>query len=136
MGPLFRKEQIMLKKTIKYTNYDGVEKEKDFFFNLKKSELVDLQYKTSKGFIAYIDEITKAGDNSELWKAFRDIVLLAYGEKSDDGERFMKSPEISKAFEETEAFSVLIMELIEKDNAASDFINGIMPSDINTDVSA
>ena len=121
----------MLKKIIKYTNYDGVEKEKDFFFNLKKSELVDLQYKTKKGFLAYIEEITKAGDNSELWKAFRDIVLLAYGVKSDDGERFMKSPEISKAFEETEAFSVLIMELIEKDNAASDFINGIMPSDLS-----
>ena len=120
----------MLKKTIKYKNYDGVEREKDYFFNLKKSELVDLQYKTSKGFIAYIEEITKAGDSSELWKAFRDIVLMAYGEKSDDGERFMKSPEISKAFEETEAFSVLIMELIEKDGAASDFINGIMPKDL------
>lgn len=120
----------MLKKTIKYTNYDGVEREKDFFFNLKKSELVDLQYKTSKGFITYIEEITKAGDSSELWKAFRDIVLMAYGEKSDDGERFMKSPEISKAFEETEAFSVLIMELIEKEGAASDFINGIMPKDL------
>ena len=120
----------MLKKTIKYTNYDGIEREKDYFFNLKKSELVDLQYKTSKGFIAYIEEITKAGDSSELWKAFRDIVLMAYGEKSDDGERFMKSPEISKAFEETEAFSVLVMELIEKDGAASDFINGIMPKDL------
>lgn len=122
----------MLKKTLKYTNYDGVEREKDYFFNLKKSELVDLQYKTPKGFISYIEEITKSGDNSELWKAFRDIVLMAYGEKSDDGERFMKSPEISKAFEETEAFSVLIMELIEEENAASDFINGIMPADINT----
>ena len=121
----------MLKKTIKYTNYDGVEKEKDFFFNLKKSELIDLQYKTKKGFLAYIEEITQAGDNSELWKAFRDIVLLAYGEKSEDGERFMKSPEISKAFEETEAFSVLVMELIEKDNAASDFINSIMPPDVS-----
>ena len=121
----------MLKKTIKYINYDGVEKEKDFFFNLKKSELVDLQYKTPKGFIAYIEEITKAGDNSELWKAFRNIVLMAYGEKSDDGERFMKSYEISKAFEETEAFSVLIMELIEKDGSAADFINGIMPKDLN-----
>ena len=120
----------MLKKTIKYTNYDGVEKEKDFFFNLKKSELVDLQYKTRKGFIAYIEEITKSEDPSALWKAFRDIVLLAYGEKSADGERFMKSEEISKAFEETEAFSVLIMELIEGENSAADFINGIMPADL------
>ena len=80
----------MLKKTLKYTNYDGVEREKDYFFNLKKSELIDLQYKTPKGFISYIEEITKSGDNSELWKAFRDIVLLAYGEKSDDGERLKK----------------------------------------------
>lgn len=126
----------MLKKTIKYTNYDGVEKEKDFFFNLKKSELVDLQYKTSKGFIAYIEEVTSAGDPSELWKAFRDIVLLAYGEKSADGERFMKSEEISKAFEETEAFSVLIMELIEKEGAASDFINKIMPNDLKDHLKA
>lgn len=124
----------MLKKTIKYTNYDGVEKEKDYFFNLKKSELVDLQFKTPKGFIAYIDEVTKSEDPSALWKAFRDIVLLAYGEKSEDGERFMKSEEISKAFEETEAFSVLVMELIEKDGAAADFINGIMPNDLTEEV--
>lgn len=121
----------MLKKTIKYKNYDGVEKEKDFFFNLKKSELIDLQFKTSKGFLEYIEEIIKAEDSSEIWKVFRDIVLLAYGEKSDDGERFMKSPEISRAFEETEAFSVLIMELIENEGSAADFINGIMPSDLN-----
>lgn len=120
----------MLKKTIKYTNYDGVEKEKDFYFNLKKSELVDLQYKTEKGFIDYIEQITSSGDSSKLWKAFRDIVMLSYGKKSDDGERFMKSEEISKEFEETEAFSVLIMELIEKEGAAADFINGIMPSDL------
>lgn len=124
----------MLKKTIKYTNYDGVEKEKDYFFNLKKSELVDLQFKTSKGFIAYIEEVTKSEDPSALWKAFRDIVLLSYGEKSSDGERFMKSEEISKAFEETEAFSVLVMELIENDGAAADFINGIMPNDLAGEV--
>lgn len=120
----------MLKKTIKYTNYDGVEKEKDFFFNLKKSELVDLQYDTPKGFISYIEEIVNSGNNSELWKVFRSIVLMAYGEKSDDGERFMKSDEISKAFEETEAFSVLITEFIENDGEAAAFINGIMPKDL------
>ena len=95
---------------------------------------MDLQFKTPKGFIAYIDEITKSEDSSALWKAFRDIVLLAYGEKSADGERFMKSEEISKAFEETEAFSVLVMELIEKDGAAADFVNGIMPNDLTEEV--
>lgn len=123
----------MLKKTIKYTNYDGEKREKDFFFNLKKSELVDLNFSTSKGFIDYIKKITDANDSVAIWKAFRDIVLMAYGEKSEDGERFVKSKELSKAFEETEAFSELIMELIDSEDAASNFINGIMPKDLNTE---
>lgn len=124
----------MLKKTIKYTNYNGEEKEKDFFFNLKKSELVDLNFSTPKGFIDYINEITEANDSVKLWKAFRDIVVMAYGEKSEDGERFIKSEEISRKFEETEAFSELIMELINGENAASSFINGIMPKDLAEEV--
>ena len=120
----------MLKKTITYTNYDGVEKTKDFYFNLKTSELIDLNYSSPKGFIDYTQKIIDSKDDGALWKAFRDIVLMAYGEKSEDGERFMKSPEISKAFEETEAFSVLVTELIQVENAASDFVNGIMPKDL------
>lgn len=121
----------MLKKRIKYTDYNGVEKEKDFFFNLKKSELVDLAYKTPGGFINYINKITEANDESALWKAFRDVVVMSYGEKSDDGERFIKTPELAAAFEQTEAFSELIMELIEQDGAAESFINSVMPKDIS-----
>lgn len=123
----------MLKKTIKYTNYNGEEKEKTFLFNLKKSELVDLNFSTPQGFIEYINKITEAEDSVAIWKAFRDIVLMAYGEKSDDGERFVKSDELSKAFEETEAFSELVMELIDSSDAAANFINGIMPKDLNTE---
>lgn len=120
----------MLKKTIKYTNYNGEEKEKDYYFNLKKSELVDLQYSTPKGFLDYITRITESEDAVSIWKAFRDIVLKAYGEKSEDGERFIKSPELAKAFEETEAFSELIMELIDSSDAAAKFVNGVMPADL------
>lgn len=120
----------MLKKTITYTNYNDEKKTKDYYFNLKKSELIDLQYSTAKGFMDYIEEITKTQDNVRIWKAFRDIILLAYGEKSNDGERFVKSDELRKSFEETEAFSELIYELMSNETAAADFINGIMPKDL------
>ena len=120
----------MLKKTIEYTNYNDEKKSKDYFFNLKKSELADLQYKTPKGFIHYIETITEAQDTVALWNAFREIVLLSYGVKSDDGERFMKSDQLRKEFEETEAFSELIVELITVDGAAADFINQVMPQDL------
>lgn len=120
----------MLKKTITYTNYNDEQKTRDYYFNLKKSELIDLQFSTAKGFMNYIEEITKSQDNVRIWKAFRDIVLLAYGEKSEDGERFVKSDELRKSFEETEAFSELIYELMSNETAAANFINGIMPADL------
>lgn len=120
----------MLKKTITYTNYNDEKKTKDYYFNLKKSELIDLQFSTAKGFLGYIEEITKTQDNVKIWKAFRDIILLAYGEKSNDGERFVKSDELRKSFEETEAFSELIYELMSNETAAANFINGIMPADL------
>ena len=120
----------MLKKSITYTNYNGDTKTREFFFNLKKSELVDLQYSTPKGFVDYITKITESNDNQALWKAFRDIVLLAYGEKSDDGERFIKSKEISEAFSQTEAFSELIVELMSSSDAAANFVNAVMPKDL------
>lgn len=120
----------MLKKTITYTNYNDEQKTGDFYFNLKKSELIDMQYSTPKGFMEYLDRITKTEDQVEIWRTFRDIVLKAYGEKSDDGERFIKTPDRAKAFEETEAFSELIYELMSSSTAAADFINGIMPKDL------
>lgn len=120
----------MLKKTIKYTNYNDEKKSNDYYFHLKKSELIDLQFSTAEGFITYIEEITKTNDQTKIWKAFRDIVLLAYGKKSEDGERFIKSDEIRREFEETEAFSELIYELMTSETAAADFINAIMPADL------
>lgn len=120
----------MLKKTIEYTNYNDVKKTKDYYFNLKKSELIDLQFSTAKGFIEYINKISEANDQVAIYKAFRDIILLSYGEKSEDGERFIKSPEISKAFEETEAFSELIYDLMSNESAAAAFVNGIMPKEL------
>lgn len=120
----------MIKKTIKYTDYNGVEKERDFLFHLKKSDLIDLQYKDSRGFLTYIQSVIDSKDESALWKAFRDIVLMSYGEKSEDGERFIRSEELSKQFEQTEAFSELIMELMSVEGAAADFVNGLMPSDL------
>lgn len=123
----------MIKKTIKYTNFNGVEREKDFYFHLKKTDLMDLQYRDSKGFLAYIQEITDANDESGLWKAFRDLILLAYGEKSDDGEQFIRNEELSKKFEQSEAFSVLIDEFMNNEGAAADFVNGIMPANLTND---
>lgn len=120
----------MLKKTITYTNYANVEVTEDFYFNLSKAELMEMELSTEGGLQERIEKIVKAKKTPEVMKMFKGIILAAYGEKSPDGRRFIKSEELSKAFTETEAYSELMMELIGDADKASAFIYGIVPNEL------
>lgn len=120
----------MLKKTITYTDYNGVERTEDFHFNLTKAEIMEMEMGTSGGLAEMIQRIVKAQDAPAIIKVFKDLVLKAYGEKSADGKRFMKSDEIREGFAQTEAYSQLFMELATDADAAAKFVNGIVPADM------
>lgn len=117
----------MLKKTIKYTDYEGNEREEDFYFNLTRAECVKLQLGTDGGLEKSLRKIIAEQDVPKIIPIFEQIVLGAYGEKSPDGKRFIKSKELSDAFAQTEAYSDLFMELMSDADAAAAFINGIIP---------
>lgn len=123
----------MLKKTIKYTDFDGVERKEDFYFNLTKAELLELQMSMEGGLRGHLERIIKTQSQPELIKMFKEIIMRAYGEKSPDGKRFMKSDEIRQNFECTEAYSELFMELATNSDAAADFINALLPDDFRAD---
>lgn len=118
----------MLKKTIRYTDYNGVERKEDFYFNFTKAELTDMNLSVQGGLQAMIRKIIDTQDVPEIAKIFKEMIFKAYGEKSDDGRRFIKSKELSEAFAQTEAYSELYMELATDSKAASDFVNGVMPA--------
>ena len=99
----------MIKKTIEYVDYNGTERSEDFYFNLTEAECIDLEIGTSGGYTEMIRRMVNAKDLAALIKVFRDFISNAYGVKSPDGRRFMKSPEILAEFTETEAFSKLYM---------------------------
>ena len=120
----------MLKKLIKYTDYDGRERSENFYFYMSKAELMEMELGTVGGMQNLIQLIIDKQDIPKIMDAFKTIILKAYGEKSPDGRRFIKSKELSEAFSQTEAYSNLYMELITDANAASAFINGIVPEDI------
>lgn len=120
----------MLKKTITYTDYNDVERTEDFYFNLTKAEVMEMEMSTSGGMAEMIQRIIAAQDSPAIIKIFKDLVLKAYGEKSPDGKRFIKSDEISTAFAQTEAYSNLFMELATDADAAAKFVNGIIPADV------
>lgn len=125
----------MLKKTMTYTDYNGIERTEDFYFNLTKAELMEMEMTTAGGMAEMITAIINAKDAPAIVKIFKDIILKAYGEKDADGRRFKKSPEISAAFAETEAFSELFMELATDADSAAKFINGIIPAGMEVDPS-
>lgn len=120
----------MLKKTIKYVDYNGVERNEDFYFNLSKAELMEMEMSISGGLTEMINKIVNTQDAPAIIKIFKELVLKAYGEKSADGKRFIKSEEIATAFAQTEAYSELFMELATNADEAAKFVNGIMPADI------
>lgn len=117
----------MLKKTMTYTDYNGVERTEDFYFNLTKAEVMEMEMSTSGGLSEMINKIVATQDAPAIIKIFKDIILKSYGEKSLDGKKFVKSEELSTAFSQTEAYSMLFMELATDTEAASNFINGIVP---------
>ena len=122
----------MLKKTITYIDYNDVERTEDFYFNLTKAEITEMEMSTTGGLSEKIQNIVQAQDIPEIIKIFKELVLKAYGVKSPDGKRFIKKEELTEAFSQTEAYSQLFMELATDADAAAKFINGITPKDIDT----
>lgn len=120
----------MLKKVIKYEDYNGVQREETFYFNLNKAELAEMELTIEGGLAAKIEAIINTKNIPELTNLFKDIIMKAYGKKSEDGKRFIKSKELSEEFVQTEAYVELFMSLLSNEEAAAQFINNILPKDL------
>ena len=121
----------MLKKTVTYVDYNGVERTEDFYFNLTKAEVAEMEMSVQGGFSKMLEEIIASKDNVQIVNLFKQMVLKSYGEKSPDGRRFIKSEEIAQAFAQTEAYSEIFMELALNEDKAAEFVNGIMPANLD-----
>ena len=124
----------MYKKTITYKDYDGVERTEDFFFNLSKAELLEMEMETPGGMKRKLEKIVSEQDLGRLIEAFKDFILRSYGEKSPDGRRFIKSKELTEALTQTEAYSDLFMLFATDAGASTEFLNGIVPADLVDEV--
>lgn len=120
----------MLKQTITFEDYNGVTRTEDHYFNLNKAELMELQLSVNGGLDEMIKKIVSSKDTPSIIKIFKTIIMKAYGVKSDDGRRFIKSETISEEFTQTEAYSQLFMDLISDADKAAAFINSVVPADL------
>lgn len=122
----------MIKKTVTYKDLNGKERTETFYFHYFESEIMDMELSEEGGFAERIQRIIDAKDQASLLKVIKKFVLDAYGEKSDDGRRFNKNKEIRDAFMQSPAFSKIYMELLTDDKVAAEFVNKVVPEDLDT----
>lgn len=126
----------MLKKTIEYVDYDDNKRKEDFYFNISKGELAMMEASKAGGFKKYLEKIAQTQDTVAVMEVFKDIIHMSYGEKSPDGKRFIKSEDMAVAFEQTEAYSELIMEILKSPQNAFDFVVSVLPAEIGKELAA
>lgn len=117
----------MLKKTITYTDFEGNQRTEDFYFNLTKAEVAEMELSEDGGLTKMLNKIVAEQNSKRIVEIFKDLILRAYGEKSLDGKRFVKNQEIRDAFSQTQAYSDLFMELVNDPDASAAFVNAIIP---------
>lgn len=129
----------MITKTIKYVDYNGNEREEKFYFNLTKAEITEINFDLSSDGVSLQDKLKKMIDEKDsagIFKFFKLLIVKSYGEKSDDGKRFIKTDDMGIGFTQTEAYNVLLEELLsaEDGSLAVEFVKGIVPADIQAKV--
>ena len=124
----------MYVKKIKYTDYDGNEREEKFYFHLNKAELLKLQYSINGGYQSYIKRLMETQNEAEIMDIFTNFVNLTYGVKSNDGKTFIKNEQVLNEFVQSEAYSEFFTELMASQKAQLEFIKGIMPDALLADV--
>ena len=126
----------MIKKTVTYTDYNGVERTESFYFHFSEAEILDMEMSTEGGFAERVQRIIDSKHQTELLKVIKPFVYDAYGVKSEDGKRFMKNDEVKAAFIESPAYSEIFMEMLTNDKLAAEFVNGVVPANMKDKLTA
>lgn len=126
----------MIKKTIQYLDADGISRSETFYFNLTKAELLELEVGYAGTFSEAMQVLVESKDVQKILRTIKEIILKAYGERSDVSRHFIKKPEYAEAFSHTEAYSNLFMEFFQSPDKAAEFFNGLMPADLVAQVQA
>lgn len=119
----------MLKESVTYVNFNGEKKVKDLYFNLSKTEIIDMIAKDLFDPEDF-ERISKEENPKELFQVFTWLVELSYGEKSEDGEFFDKDPALFSRFKASAVYDALIMRITSSENEALNFFKGVFPKDL------
>ncbi len=130
----------MIEKTMTYTDFKGNKRTEIFCFHITPGEYTRMELENIQafkddndnmtfegGFLAKLQAIATRLKGKELLEVFDKILSTAYGIKSEDGRRFIKSEELWEEFTQTQAYSDLLMEFFTSPTYAGEFLKGVIP---------
>lgn len=117
----------MLKREITYKNLDGETVTNEFYFNLTKAEIAELELSHFGGLGEFIKRVSATQDQKVLVEEFKRIILLCYGIR--DGDSFIKTDQLRQRFEGTNAYSELFIEFLTVPGSLETFIRGVVPQE-------
>ena len=123
----------MIKETITYVDYNGVEKTEDKYFNLSKAELLKMQYSTEGGMIERLKNVVDNMNGKDMLEIFDELLVNSYGVVSENG-GFVKNDKLREEFKSSEAYSELFVKLMSDVDEATRFINGVIPESLRAAV--
>lgn len=124
----------MIKREVPYKDFNGIDRKETVYFNLSETELIDMQMSKTGGLDVILRTIIDTNDQVQLYNIFKDLVLKAYGEKSEDGRRFIKSDELRHEFSQTEVYNKLWYGLATNADEASKFVNDLIPEHLSAEI--
>lgn len=122
----------MYKIVIPYHDMDGNEiNNEEFRFHLSKAKILELEISAPGGSLyVMMNNLIKKRDGKNIMETYKKLILMSYGEISDDRKGFVQNKELSEAFEQTEAYSELFTSLVTDPDKAEEFFESILPADI------
>ena len=127
----------MIKMNVSAETFDGDMVTETLWFHMNKVDLIDLQQSEPGGFTDTLQafmsrkaEDWTMSDKFKLFDFFRTMVDKAYGERSSDGKRFRKSPEILANFKNSIFYDEFVLSLLEDEEKSIKFFNGVMPKSL------
>ena len=124
----------MIKKNITYVDFNGEERTDPFYFNLSKAELMDIELDYNGNMSTAMNTMLERRDMKGVLGLLSKLIRKAYGEKSEDGKRFLKNKELEDGFATTDAFSNLLIELVNDEKKLEAFVTGVIPADMREEV--
>jgi hypothetical protein len=128
----------MLKKPIKYKDFDEQDVEEEFYFNISEAEVIELEHEHKGGMSGWLEELVKIEDNRQMFAELKKIILLSYGEKSPDGKQFLKKDSegrpLSAQFEQSAAYNALMFEIFSDEGNAAAFLTGVFPERVRKEM--